>query len=294
MNAARRSVTTANVINQSFATASHTGSASYEGRANNSRSNAYWANFWFSKLCQFHHVKPDSNWDFTTDQVIAFLRYQLKERKYPAWKRLKIAQGLILHRRNDGLDIPSSLLSVETKLKEFAARDRGVDGGETHHASDEEIVGPIDPSEIEPLQLMRQKLRLTGRAWNTEKTYIKWLKRFCKSRGLATMEDLKGVDRKDVEAFLTDLVVDGNVAASTQDVAFFAIHFFFRNVLEREIGDVNALRSSKPKLCPTVLSRKEVRKSAGSIVREAPVDYRPFVWLWYADQRGAAFAGEGF
>jgi len=262
MNVLDQQTVSAAAINRALDTASQWRKPTSKRGAKGSSGEIAWEKVWFSKLCQFHRVASRASWDFTTQDVIAFLRHHLNEYKSPAWKRLKIAQALILFRRQRRLEIPAELLSVESKLMEIEARERR--SGAVDNASDrrteEEIVGKIDPSEMEPLQLMRRKLRLTGKAWNTEKTYVKWLKRFLKSRGLSTMEDCQRVERQDVEAFLTDLVVDGNVAASTQDVAFFAVHFFFRNVLEREIGDVNALRSSKPKLCPTVLSRDEVRK----------------------------------
>jgi len=262
MNVLDQQTVSAAAINRALDTASQWRKPTSKRGAKGSSGEIAWEKVWFSKLCQFHRVASRASWDFTTQDVIAFLRHHLNDYKSPAWKRLKIAQALILFRRQRRLEIPAELLSVESKLMELEARERR--SGAVDNASDrrteEEIVGKIDPSEMEPLQLMRRKLRLTGKAWNTEKTYVKWLKRFLKSRGLSTMEDCQRVERQDVEAFLTDLVVDGNVAASTQDVAFFAVHFFFRNVLEREIGDVNALRSSKPKLCPTVLSRDEVRK----------------------------------
>ena len=262
MNVLDQQTVSAAAINRALDTASQWRKPTSKRGAKGSSGEIAWEKVWFSKLCQFHRVASRASWDFTTQDVIAFLRHHLNDYKSPAWKRLKIAQALILFRRQRRLEIPAELLSVESKLMEIEARERR--SGAVDNASDrrteEEIVGKIDPSEMEPLQLMRRKLRLTGKAWNTEKTYVKWLKRFLKSRGLSTMEDCQRVERQDVEAFLTDLVVDGNVAASTQDVAFFAVHFFFRNVLEREIGDVNALRSSKPKLCPTVLSRDEVRK----------------------------------
>ena len=122
------------------------------------------------------------------------------------------------------------------------------------------MVGKINPREPELIQELRRGLRLGGRAWNTEVAYVKWVRRFMKSRGVANRQQCEQVDRKDVEAFLTDLVVDGNVAASTQEQAFYGIQFFFNSVLKKEIGNVDALRSNKPKLRPTVMSTGEVSR----------------------------------
>ena len=106
---------------------------------------------------------------------------------------------------------------------------------------------------------------------------MKWVRRFMKSRGVANREQCLQVDRKDVEAFLTDLVVDGNVASSTQNQAFYGIQYFFNSVLDKEIGNVEALLSNKPKLRPTVMSKKGAtgaRKAGRSLCRDCSVAIR--------------------
>ena len=124
----------------------------------------------------------------------------------------------------------------------------------------EDMIGKINPREPEMIQNLRRSLRLAGKARNTEIAYVKWVRRFMKSRGVSTRQQCEQVDRKDVEAFLTDLVVDGNVAAATQEQAFYGIQFFYNSVLEKKIGNVDALRSNKPKLRPTVMSTDEVSR----------------------------------
>ncbi len=51
---------------------------------------------------------------------------------------------------------------------------------------------------------------------------------------------------------LTDLGVDGDVAPSTQDQAFYALLFLFEHVLNRDFGKINAIRSTKAARIPTV------------------------------------------
>ena len=49
--------------------------------------------------------------------------------------------------------------------------------------------------------------------------------------------------RREIEAFLTHLAVDQNVAASTQNQAFSAL-FLYRYVLEKELqGSIDAMRA---------------------------------------------------
>ena len=67
-----------------------------------------------------------------------------------------------------------------------------------------------------------------------------------------------GISGSDVESHLTDLAVDGNVAPSTQNQAFHALLFLFEHVLKRDFGRIQAIRASKGKQIPTVLSEREI------------------------------------
>jgi len=63
---------------------------------------------------------------------------------------------------------------------------------------------------------------------------------------------------KAVEEYLTHLAVVKKVAASTQNVAFNALLFFYRRVLNIELGEINASRAKKPQRLPVVCTRDEV------------------------------------
>jgi integron integrase len=63
-----------------------------------------------------------------------------------------------------------------------------------------------------------------------------------------------------VAAYLATLATRDHVAASTQNQAFSALVFFYREVLEREIpGLVDVVRAKRPVRVPLVLSPEEVR-----------------------------------
>jgi len=64
---------------------------------------------------------------------------------------------------------------------------------------------------------------------------------------------------KAVEDYLTHLAVVKKVAASTQNVAFNALIFFYRRVLNIELGEINASRAKKPQRLPVVCTREEVQ-----------------------------------
>src|SRR5262249_36144780 len=61
-----------------------------------------------------------------------------------------------------------------------------------------------------------------------------------------------------VEQFLSPLAVQGDVAASTQMQAFNALLFLYKQVLEIDLGPLNAVRATRPANWPVVLSQAEV------------------------------------
>ena len=91
------------------------------------------------------------------------------------------------------------------------------------------------------------------RTLKTYRTWIRKLQAFTKSK---PPEELSV---EDVKAFLSDLAVNQQVAASTQNQAFNALLFFFRHVLNQEFGEVDGVvRAKRRKPIPVVLSRAEV------------------------------------
>jgi len=103
---------------------------------------------------------------------------------------------------------------------------------------------------------MREALRLRHRSLSTEKTYMKWL------RSLYTFLQGKNpddIDSRDVKNFMSYLAVSRNVSSSTQNQAFNAILFLFRNVLDRPMGDIaETVRAKKKRRLPVVLNKKEI------------------------------------
>jgi hypothetical protein len=73
-------------------------------------------------------------------------------------------------------------------------------------------------------------------------------------------EDLADGERK-IEAFLTDLAVRGEVAASTQNQAMNALVFLYRKVLEQPLDEmIDAVRAERKVNVPVVLTREEVSR----------------------------------
>lgn len=103
---------------------------------------------------------------------------------------------------------------------------------------------------------MMRMLRLKQRSYRTEKTYMSWLRDFYVYVRPASPNDLTDTH---IMNYLTYLAVERHVAKATQNLAFNAVLFFFRHVLEKEVGSIhNAIRSKKKIRLPTVLTYDEV------------------------------------
>jgi integron integrase len=71
----------------------------------------------------------------------------------------------------------------------------------------------------------------------------------------------KEMAEPEVQAFLTHLAVEGNVAASTQNQALSALLFLYRYVLQQPLSDsIDAVRARQSKHLPTVLTPEEVQQ----------------------------------
>jgi len=213
-----------------------------------------WAEIWFGKLCAHHRRSKEPGWEFGVADVIAFLRSK-RDLGVPAWKRLKIINGLLVYRRFVQHGPIDSLLPIREKMLEIVNVERSRAEG---YATIEESVGKIDPRESDAIQAFRRAMRKAGLALKTERSYVGKLRAFMAERGLTCLADFTSITGADVEAHLTDLAVDGNVAPSTQNAAFHGLLKFFELVLKRDMGQIEAIRASKGKQIPTVMSTDEV------------------------------------
>ena len=104
--------------------------------------------------------------------------------------------------------------------------------------------------------LMTQ-VRLRDYSIRTERAYLGWLLRYIHFHAMA---DPASLNEEHISRFLEYLVINRNVAVSTQAQALNALVFFYKQVLGQELGDQIAfVHSKKPRRMPVVLTREEVR-----------------------------------
>jgi integron integrase len=109
------------------------------------------------------------------------------------------------------------------------------------------------------LDQYREALRNRHYSLRTEKTYISWVRQYILYHNKRHPREMGIVEIND---FITHLVNQKTVSASTQNQAISAILFLYRNVLYSQFDEkaLISIRPAKPKRVPSVLSRDEAKQ----------------------------------
>jgi integron integrase len=118
----------------------------------------------------------------------------------------------------------------------------------------------MEPAPKKLLDQVRDAIRLKHYSIRTEQAYVNWIKRYIHFHNVRHPADMGAPE---VQAFLTHLAVEGNVAASTQNQALSALLFLYNVVLHQDLGPIDAMRAKKPKRLPSVLTKEEVHRVLG-------------------------------
>lgn len=103
-----------------------------------------------------------------------------------------------------------------------------------------------------------QKVRLKNYSIRTESTYTHWLNRFF---NYTQVKNYEALSSKDVLDYLSYLALDREVAPATQAIVLNAVSFYFKAILEKELGDVRQFVKSRPRTkVPVVLTTQELSR----------------------------------
>lgn len=106
--------------------------------------------------------------------------------------------------------------------------------------------------------MLRARVRRLCLSIRTETIYADWARRFILANDKRHPREMGAIE---VERFLTDLAVKGQVSASTQNQALSALLFLYREVLRQDLPWMSDIRRAKePDRLPLVLSRDEVAR----------------------------------
>jgi integron integrase len=116
------------------------------------------------------------------------------------------------------------------------------------------VVLPADPPRL--LDRVRHAIRSRHYSRRTEEAYVGWVRRYIFFHG---KRHPAAMGSPEVARFLSSLANEGRVSASTQNQAFSALLFLYREVLRRELSGLDqVVRAKRPVRLPQVLSRSEV------------------------------------
>jgi len=109
------------------------------------------------------------------------------------------------------------------------------------------------------LDIVRDKIRLKHYSISTEKTYVHWIKHYILFHNKKYPVEMQ---KKEIEEYLTFLATKKRVSPTTQNQAFNAILFVYKEVLGIDTSEWNiqALRAQKRKHIPVVLTKDEVKQ----------------------------------
>ncbi len=109
----------------------------------------------------------------------------------------------------------------------------------------------------ELLNNVRNVMRVRHYSYQTEKTYIHWIKQYIYFHKITHPKDMGAAE---VEAFLTYLAVERTVAASTQNQALAALLFLYKEVLKINLPWLEEFTpAKKSERVPVVLTKEEVK-----------------------------------
>jgi len=126
------------------------------------------------------------------------------------------------------------------------------------------------------LDVVRDKIRFKHYSISTEKTYVHWIKHYILFHNKKHPVEMA---KNEMEEYLTFLATKKQVSPSTQNQAFNAILFLYKEVLGIDTTEwnVQALRAQERKHIPVVLTKEEVKK----VLQNLTGIYKLMVTLMY-------------
>ena len=194
--------------------------------------------YWVSKFLRFSNSKQDKPLDL---RIQMFLDSLNKDKKLQDWQFTQADNAVKLYIHHFLSEpggaaklLPNAQIAAENKF----------------------------PKNKVVQEKIREILRIKHYAYSTKRTYIDWFQRFyAYLTGIKNKDwETQGADETDVRDFLSHLAIKQRVSSSTQNQAFKALLFLFREVLKIDLHDLSKTVRAKrgPKL-PAVLTQNEVR-----------------------------------
>jgi len=189
------------------------------------------------------------------------LRWYYREgRNRMAGQNVSLSNRDTLNDRTQGRGIASDLRIQPAPGKDLVqgfprTANRSHDEYRIYSMNDVPSAGARDLGGPEWEQTLVRRIREKNLAWNSEKTYRSWCRRFM---SFSADKPLAELNHSDIRQWLSDLAVKERVSVATQKQALNAVVFFFREALKREPGDFGDFsHARRGRKAPSVLSQAE-------------------------------------
>jgi len=192
---------------------------------------------WVRKFLKFCNYQLEN---INTERVSQYLDFLEADEKIADWQVKQAADAVLLY--------------VEKYLKKSLKQLTPPAKGSMETSIDQK--GSVQWKQT--LEEAKSAIRLRHFSLSTEKTYLGWIARF---KTFLKDRDPHLLEVNDMKKYLTHLALHGRVSASTQNQAFNALLFLYRNILHKEVDDLTSVARAKRRInLPTVLSRDEVKR----------------------------------
>lgn len=116
---------------------------------------------------------------------------------------------------------------------------------------------PIPDKPTRFMDQLRHCIRSKRLAYRTEQTYCHWIAAYIRYHEMKHPSELAV---EDVEAFLSYLAVQRNVAINTQKTALNALVFLYKGFLKQDIGTIGFATAKRARRLPVYFSHDEARQ----------------------------------
>jgi integron integrase len=138
----------------------------------------------------------------------------------------------------------------------------------------EDVKVPIPAKPLKLIDQFRAFIRLDGKSYATENTYVYWVKQYILFNDKTHPSQLGA---SEVTDFLTHLALKMNTSPNTQKTALNALMFLYNRFLKRPIDKLDFQYAKKPVRTPTVFTHQE----AVEVINNLDMPYQLMAKLMY-------------
>lgn len=181
----------------------------------------------------WHAARQRGDAQPTADGLVDWARRYIlfHNKRHPSQLGLREATHFLEHVAKTASEPLPMLAQARSALALLYGELLGIDLGE--------LPWPRPPRVLDQLRLV---LRVRHYSRATEECYVQWARRFILFHHIRHPRTMGAAE---VEQFLGHLATEGRVSASTQNQAFNALLFFYSQVLEIDLGRLDAVRARR-------------------------------------------------